>query len=177
MTETEHANLVRAEAAGTLLIGVDRPIARKFYTDVGVRDIQAKTGEAPYFEKLIVFACFLGSPTALLAAIGLSVVNFHWWSIAIIPGLLFLWVCYYVASPRGDSGAGFITSVLGVSIAAYIFNPFGWSWTPFLLCAVLAFWCGRFLYVASTFFLRAFVIRNHQAFNLFEDTIAIKRLS
>jgi len=175
MTESEHAEIVRDEDAGRLRIGIDRPVARKFYTDMSISSIEAETGEAPYFEKLLVFTCFIGGPIALLATIVFSVIYFHWWSVAIVPILVFLWVAYYAASPVGGSGAGFITLVLAVAVALHIFNPFGWSSTLFFVCAALAFWFGRVLYTVSTFFLRAFVIRNHRAFNLLADTIAIKR--
>ncbi len=62
MTELEHAEIVRDEDAGHLLIGIDRPVARKFYTDMSISSIEAETGEAPYLEKLLVFTCFIGGP-------------------------------------------------------------------------------------------------------------------
>lgn len=175
MTESEHAEIVRDEDAGRLLIGIDRPVARKFYTDMSISAIEAETGEAPYLEKLIVLACFIGGPITLLAAMVFSVIYFHWWSVAIVPVLVFLWIVYYAASPVGGSGSAFITLVLAVAVAVHIFKPLGSSSTLFFVCAALAFWFARVLYTASTFFLRAFVIRNYKAFNLLANTIAIKR--
>ena len=51
----EHKELIELEQQGKILIGVDRAMARKFYTDTPVSTITEETGEAPYFEKIIIW--------------------------------------------------------------------------------------------------------------------------
>jgi hypothetical protein len=64
-----HKNLVELEEQGKILIGIDRSMARKFYTDIPLKKIEEETGEAPYFEKIIVWIAFLFGPISLLASI------------------------------------------------------------------------------------------------------------
>ncbi len=175
MTEAEHAEIARDEAEGRLSIGIDRALARKFFTDTPLRSIQQATGEAPYVEKLLAYVLFVGGPVALVVALVLSVIYFGWWSIAIVPLAVSAWIGYYGASSRGDSGLGGITAVMLAVLALHIFNPFSWHGTLFYVFLVLALWLSRCLYVASTLFLRAFVVRSYRAFAMLSDTLVVKR--
>lgn len=176
MTEAEHAEIIREEEEGKLLIGIDPSLARKFYTDMSIKFIESKTGEPPYLETILVYILMLGSPIALLGACALAVIHFQWWSIAIIPALMLLWIGYHVISSRGTARSGFITLVTIAVIAVHIIDPLGLGWTLFLVFAALSLWFSRTLYTASTFFLRGFVIRNYRAFDFLEDAIVIKRV-
>ena len=62
----EYEEVKELEAKGRLLIGIDRPMARKFYTDISASKIAENTGEKPYFEKTIVWLAFLFGPLALI---------------------------------------------------------------------------------------------------------------
>ena len=77
----EHKEVIELEKQGKLLIGIDRAMAPKFYTNIPISKIQEETGEAPYFEKAIVWFAFLFSPTALIASIVLGFFAFSWWGI------------------------------------------------------------------------------------------------
>lgn len=176
MTEVEHAQIVRDEAEGRLSLGIDRTVARKFFTETPLRSIQRTTGEAPYFEKLLAYVCFIGGPIALLVAGVLSVIYFGWWSIALVPVTVFAWVGFYGDSARAGSGLTGITSVLAVVLALHVFNPFSWRGTLFYVVVALSLWMSRCLYVASTIFLRALIVRSHRAFAMLSDTIVLKRL-
>jgi hypothetical protein len=91
---TDHDQVVEQERAGKLLIGVDRAFARRFYTDVALKTIEERTGEAPYFEKLVVMGAFIGEHLALLGAAVLAVLVTGWWSILLIPAGLIGWFAF-----------------------------------------------------------------------------------
>ena len=122
-----------------------------------------------------MFLCYFGGPIALIVASVFSVIHFHWWSIVVIPILALFWFVYFSKSSTGAASGRLITVALAIAIAVHIFNPFGWNSTLFFLFAALAFWFGRMLYIAATFFLRAFVIRNYRAYNLLADAIVVRR--
>ena len=176
MTEAEHAEIVKAEAEGRLRIGVDRTAARRFYTDTPLRSIYQATGEGPYLEKLVTYICFIGGPVALLIAVVLSVIYFSWWSVALAPIAVFVWVSYYGASARGSSGLVGITIVLLAVFALHIFNPFSFPGTLFYVFLALALWLGRCLYVTSTMFVRAFIVRNHRALAVLSTAVVLRKV-
>lgn len=175
MTKEEHLQIIREESDGNLLIGIDRSFARRFYTDVTIRVVEEQTGETPYVEKCIVFGCLIASPLCLLTAAVLSVRYFAWWSVLIIPVGAVSWLLYFGTSSVGTTRIVGISILTVVVIALQVLHPFAWSFTPFLLVLALAFWLNRFMYVAATFFLRAFVIRNHRAFALVHENLTLKR--
>ena len=84
MNDAEHAELVELEKQGKIIVGVDRPIARSFFTNVSVSKIEKATGYAPYFEKGTVFFFFLLGPVALIASLVVSVFAFGWWGLAAV---------------------------------------------------------------------------------------------
>jgi hypothetical protein len=175
VTIEEHSQIVREESDGNLLIGIDRSFARKFYTDVPNRVVEEQTGETPYVAKFIVLVCLIASPLCFLAAAVLSVIYFAWWSILIIPVAAVLWLLYSGASSAGTTRIIGISIFAVAAIALQVFHPISWSFTPFLLVLSLALWLNRFMYVAATFFLRAFVIRNHRAFAFVHENLTLKR--
>ena len=173
MTKLEHAELVKREAEGKLLIGVDRAFARKFCTEFPLKEIRERTGEAPYFEKLITYLCWLGSPSALLVTLVLSAVFLGWWSLLAIPLSISVWFTFYTNSSRGSVGLSFPTLILGSAIVVWLTGVLAWHFSLVLLSLAIAVWLGRLLYVATTVFLRDSVLHNHLAFELVQDGITI----
>lgn len=174
MTEAEHIELVQQESAGNLLISIDRIFARRFYTYTSINLIESATGEALYLEKFIVFACFLGSPIFLIVSIVLSFVFFRWWVLLISPICFGYWFLIYNTSPKGTSRMLVVSVFLILSIVAYLTKliPDNTS-ILFFSIALSSFLC-RLLYVASTFLLRLFVLRNYRAYNLVQEGITLK---
>jgi hypothetical protein len=97
----EHKEVILLEEQGKLLIGVDRVMARKFYTDIPISKIEEETGEAPYFEKAIVWFAFLLGPIALISSIILSFIAFGWWGIL---GLVLCPILYFMYSSSSVLG-------------------------------------------------------------------------
>ena len=77
----EHKKVIELEKQGKLLIGVDRAVARRFYTDVPISKIEEETGETPYLEKTVVWFIFLLGPVALILSTVLGFLTFGWWGI------------------------------------------------------------------------------------------------
>jgi hypothetical protein len=67
------------------------------------------------------------------------------------------------------------TLVLIVAVSAHFMNLFANPWmSGFVTAFLFALWCDRLLYCASTFFLRAFVLRNQRALEAFREGITIQ---
>lgn len=175
LNDPEHAAIVARESRGQLAIGVDRVFARRFYTDVPIREIEQQAGEAAYLEKLIIFTAFIGSPVVLLAASALAVFLLHWWAALAIPAGLLSWVLYKLRSPLGHSSLT-PASVLLVLLTTASVLDIG-SLRPILAVGaayILSLWLDRLVYIASTVLLRAFVIRNSKAFTWLKQHLVIR---
>lgn len=67
------------------------------------------------------------------------------------------------------------TFFMVVAVSAHFMDLFPSALiSGFVTAFVFALWCDRLLYWASTFFLRAFVLRNQRAFEAFRDSITIR---
>ena len=167
---TNFEEVVRREKTGELVIGVDRVFARQFYTDVPVGVVKEHTGDAPYTEKGLVLAAWVGGAVAMLnsAILNSAILTpfvIGWWSALAIPVGVLVRTMYLGLSARGGSRLTIVSILLVVAAALYAMNlwPGRAIWAVFLLY-VVALWLGRFVYVGSTWFLRAFVLRNPKAF-------------
>lgn len=175
MNDAEYKALVQSAYDGRALIGVDRVFARKLYTDVATSRIEDTTGEAPYLEKLVVWFAFLGGPVAMLGSALAAVVAFGWWVVVIIPGSLVWWMGNKSMSVRGGSSIWFLTLLMIAAAVVHFMKLLPDRWmSGYLILFAFALWCDRLLYVASTFFLRAFVLRNPQALEVFGEGITIR---
>lgn len=175
MTEAEHAELVEATYAGLIVIGVDRPYARKVFTDVPLARIQELTGEAPYFEKAVVWFVWIGSFLALPVSWVFAVLALGWWGLLTIPPTAVAWAIYCGCSPRGNSRLWLITVILVATVANAAFGVPESIWARLAPVAfIAALWLNRSLYVASTFFLRAMVLRNRRAWVAFSDGLYVR---
>lgn len=174
----DHQEAVELEQQGKLLIGVERDMAHKFYTDVPLSTILEATGEAPYVEKAVVrFAQFFG-PVALLASIVLGFYAFHWWGIVCLNACPVAYGVYSAFSAMGRSRLGGITVLLFASVGIHFFGGFDVPWvTGFAIALVFSLWCTRLLYCSATNFLRAFVIRNERAFHYLSDRLVLRETS
>lgn len=174
-SDSEHAELVAREARGELAIGIDRVFARRFYTDVPIREIEQETGEAPYIEKLVVFAGFIGSPLVLLIASVLAVPLLRWWALLAIPSGFLSWILFKLRSPLGHSRLSPVSILLAVLTTAWVLDLGGLRHILGVTTVyVLALWLDRLVYTASTLLLRAFVIKNPRAFNWLRAQLVIR---
>ncbi|MEQ2009128.1 MAG: hypothetical protein ABMA26_20290 [Limisphaerales bacterium] len=174
MTQSEHAEIVRRATEGTISLGIDRPFARKFYTDVPLRVIEEQTGEAPYLEKTFAYACFLGSPTALVASAYFTITTFGWWGVLAIPASIVVWLFYASCSAVGTSTLRGISVAIVILLALYLLLPEQRMIISVVLPFGLALWLNRLLYVGATAFLRNFIVRNHRAYVFVQDHITLR---
>ncbi|UZD54952.1 hypothetical protein [Caldimonas aquatica] len=178
MTDEEYQALVARIQSGSLLIGVDRSMARKLYTDVSLSRIEAETGEAPYFEKMVVLGAFVGAPVSLLASFVLAVLAFGWWAALAIPVSIVVYFVVAGASSMPKQGMTGVTVLLFLALLSVYLGWFpseyiGWYAALFLF----ALWNARLVYVAATHFVRAFVIRNRRAYEFLAPHIHLREAS
>jgi hypothetical protein len=172
-----HKNLVELEEQGKILIGIDRAMARKFYTDIPLKKIEEETGEAPYFEKIIVWIAFLFGPISLLASIILGFWFFKWWGIICLIFFSLIYFAYSSSSVRGDSKMIGISILLIISTCIYFFKVIDIpKITGSAIVFIFSLWCIRFLYCSSTFLLRNFVIRNEKAYQYLSQHLKIRSI-
>lgn len=175
MIAEEFQALVARIHSGAVVVGVDRSMARKFYTDVPLSRIQAETGEAPYFEKFIVFGAMIGGPLALLASFVFGVLAFSWWAGLAIPASILIYVVFSGDSSMPRGGMGGVSTLLGLAAFGVYLNWFPShyaGWYAVLLAA--AFWNARLVYAAATHFIRAFVVRNRRAYEFLAEHIHLR---
>jgi hypothetical protein len=172
----DHNDFIKLEEQGQLLIGIDRVMARKFYTDIPICEIEEQTGEAPYFEKAIIWFAFLSGPISLISSIFLLIFAIGWWGILGLVLFPVFYVMYSSCSVLGNSRLLGITILLFICV---IFNFFANFNYPGITVAISVFifslWCVRLLYCSSSFLLRAFVIRNVRAYEWLLDYLVIQQ--
>jgi hypothetical protein len=164
--------VVAAEGRGEIIVGVDRPSARKFYTDVPAAEIRKHTGAVPYIEMAITRGALFGSPICLIVAEILSIRVLGWWSVLAILASVAIWFTVMSSSPRGDSNLAFLTGVLVAS-----FLPLLQGISPSTLALTLlgvSLWLARFTYVFSTSIFRGYVLSNPLAFEWLHQYLVIR---
>lgn len=173
----DHTNLVKLERQGKVLIGVDRVMARKFYTDMPIQKIKEKTGETPYFEKFIVWFAFLFGPIFLLASVIISFFVFNWWGIIFLLVCPFVYFTYSSSSVRGDSRMIGISILFLISIITHFLGVLDIpEITGFVAVFILSLWCIRLLYCSSTFLFRNFLIRNEKAYQYLSGYFKVRSI-
>lgn len=175
MNDADYKTLVQSTYDGRVLVGVDRAFARNLYTDVATSAIEDATGEAPYLEKLVIWFAFLASPLAILGCAVMAAIAFRWWAILVVPVAFLWWMVNKSMSVRGGSSIWFLTLIVIVAIGLHFTHLLPSLWmSGFAATFAFALWCDRLLYCASTFFLRAFVLRNQRALETFGEGITLR---
>jgi hypothetical protein len=175
MTDAEHVGIVEQAKSGKLLVGVDRPTARKVFTDLTVSRINEKTGYAPYLEKSIVLSLFVLGPLALVTSVVIVFFEFGWWGLVSIVAFPVLYLLYYGMSARGGAGPYMISALLLASIGLYVLGDLQPAFIRPAIVFIFALWCGRMMYVFAAFFYRAMAIRSAKLFEFLSAGIVLKR--
>ena len=175
MTPDEHRQIIKEEEAGTLLIGVDRPSARKFFTDVPRQTLAEKLEEPLYLEKAIVLSSFVLGYALIAASVALSVRAFGWWAFLVATVTLVVWASYLAESSKGATGIVSALLVVGAVLTVYALVDLSWATKLWLFTFAGSIFFSRFTYSASTFLLRALVIRNWRALDLLEGNGVVLR--
>ena len=178
MTDEEYQALVARIQSGSLLIGVDRSMARKLYTNVSLSRIEAETGEAPYFEKMVVFGAFVGGPVSLLASSVMAVLSLGWWAALAIPVSIVVYVVFAGASSMPKQGMAGVSVFLALALLGLYFDWFPTHYVAWYAVLVLfALWNARLVYAAATHFIYAFAVRNRRAYEFLAPHIHLREAS
>lgn len=175
MTENEYKTLVEQVYSNALQIGIDRAVARRFYTHIPLYKIKEETGETPYFAKMVVWFAFLSAPVALIASFILSVLAFHWWAALAIPLSIVIYSLYYGQSSMPHGGILWISALLALAIGSIFTRIFSSHFAPWYFIAFnFSLWASRLVYIAAKMLLMAFVLRNQRAFEFMGEDIHIR---
>ena len=178
MTDEEYQALVARIQSNSLLIGVDRSMARKLYTDVSLSRIKAETGESPYFEKMVVLGAFVGGPVSLLASFAMAVLAFGWWAALAIPVSIVVYFVFAGASSMPKQGMAGVSVLLACALLGLYLEWFPSRYIAWNVVLVLfALWNARLVYSAATHFIRAFVVRNRRAYEFLAQDIHLREAS
>jgi hypothetical protein len=138
--------------------------------------IEGETGEAPYFEKMVVWFTFLAAPLALLASFVLSAFAFHWWSALAIPLSIVVYFGFSGQSSMPRGGMLGISVLLALAVGSLFTSLFACPFVPwYFITVTFSLWASRLIYNAATAFLRAFVLRNQRALEFIREHIHIKQ--
>ena len=177
MTDDEYQALLTRIFSGKVLVGIDRTIAREFWTEVPISHIKDKTGEAPYFQKLLVYGAQFCGQAALLGSFVFAVLVFSWWSVIPILLSILIYFRFVVSSGRPGGGMGGVSLLAGCALLG---SYFGWfpsayaAWYAVLVTAAL--WNARLIYYAAYHFMRAFVLRNRRAYEFLAEHIHLQEM-
>jgi hypothetical protein len=166
--------VIRREADGSLLVGVHRSVAQQFWAEVPLKEIEIRTGEAPYTQKAIIYLAFVGGPVLLLASIVRAPWVIGWWAALGIPLGLVFWIGFHGNSGRPTGRLGTITVAWMVVAAGTAFSQgrAEAAWQLGLLY-VSSLWLSRLLYVASTSFFRYLVLHNRRAWEWLNSSLEL----
>jgi hypothetical protein len=178
MYEFNHAEIVRREEQGEILIGIEPAVARKFFTDTKHQEIQQEIGEPLYIERFFVRLFFYLSGLSLLAGIVVSVLVIKWYSVVAIPLMLIGWFILSGKASMGKQKLGypFVLVILSL-ILVYFLRSKGIAISIWIVLIPLPYFFSQLTYKTATVFLRALSIRNEKAFNLlFQTGIFLKEV-
>lgn len=159
-----------------VLLGIDKAVARQFYTSTPLSVIKENTGEVPCFEKAVIGFAFLAAPVSMIAAMIWSFFIFAWWGLAFSAVLFFIYLGFYGDSSRGSAKLSSISLILIGALGSYFFTDLATQQIRGLTVLVaFSLWCSRFLYSAAEFFMTAFIVRNRRAFEWLSDCFEVYR--
>jgi hypothetical protein len=174
MNTEELQELIAQEAAGAVRIGVDRTVARRFFTEASLARIHERTGDSPTAQKIFVLSLWAVSAASLVASLIMSFMAFSWWAIAAAVICPVVFFGFMSASSSGRAGQLGISIVLIASLAVVVIAALPQKAAYFILLFVLSLWCIRLVYVSSTKFYRMYALRSPQHFELLAPGIDVR---
>jgi len=168
-TTLDHDTFRAMAEHGTLAVGVDPAIARRFFTDRTFAIQRALVAEPLYIELGIVRSTHFLAPITLLISFYLAWMAFGWWSSLLIPGTVMLWFFHNGRASIGKTALWpLVLAFVLVSYWASVngSHPAYW-WLVTVLATLLL---GRITYRCSSAFFRLLVIRNVRAYSLFRES-------
>lgn len=177
MNSEELQQIIAQENAGQVRIGVDRVLARRFFTNGSLAKIREHTGDAPTAEKAIVFSLWVTSFILLVGSVVVSFIAFAWWGLAAALICPIVYFSFASMSVLGHTGLVGISAVLVVALIAPIAGKLSVAAGLFIVLFVLSLWCIQFVYVASTSFYRVYALRSPKHYELLAPGIHIRSVN
>jgi len=164
----EHDEMVRLHHAGDLLIGIDRPAARRFFTRLSLEGIAGLIGERPFIEWFTVRSSFALFHLATAASLVLAVLAFRWFALIVVPVTIAFMALWWAASSTGFRRLRWpllllIAAVINLSFFASVGKLYVGLWFLVLTAGIFLI---TFTYNSAGFFLRLLVLRNERAYRL-----------
>ncbi|MGB3979417.1 MAG: hypothetical protein WBK73_10520 [Tepidanaerobacteraceae bacterium] len=179
LSNLEYKSMVEAAEKGEILVGVDRALARKLFTETKnrFREFESIINESLRLQRAISLIAFVSSPILVLLTSILAIIALGWWALLGVPIIFFIWLYYKSLSVRGGAGLKAISFFVIFAILIFVANPFLWNIQYlFLLPFIISLWLERFLYCYTTHQLRTLVLRNKKAYELFKNGIIIRNV-
>lgn len=173
METDQFVDFVEQVRRGDLLLGVDRAIARKLFTEIPLAAIRERLGWVPRYRAILVRTLFGLAPIALLASVSLSFASSWWLGLVALIALPAFYACYWGVS-SGPTGGAYAISCLTFASAAGIFLD---RLAPPTLIAptfLLSLCCVRMVYVLSASFYRDILLHDQRSYCTLSPSIGIK---
>jgi hypothetical protein len=174
ISSTDFAEFAQAVYANRIILGVDPAFARKVYTNLSLSRFAQATGEAPYFEKLVIWFLLMTSALAMLASTAIAVALFRWWSIPLIVVAFLIWLWNKGAASVGGARLTIPSLLLALAVGSYVYRLFSPDLYSILLVAyAYAVWSDRLVYAAACNLFRASVTRNAKAYRALRSGVVV----
>ena len=177
MTDDEYQALLTRVYSGKVLVGIDRTMARSFFSDAPISYIKEKTGEAPYVQKAVVLGAQICGQTALLASFVLAALAFSWWAVLIIPVSVFIYFSFVASSARPGGGMVGVSLLVGVAMLGFYIGWFPSTYAAwYAVLITVALWNARLIYDGAYHFMRAFAFKNRRTFEFLAEHIHLQEV-
>lgn len=162
--------------SGTIIIGIEPAIARKFFTDSDMTHIKRDIGLDLFWESFIIKALIILAFCTLLITEIISIFTLNWYSIAFIPLFFLIYVFY---QSKVSFGKQTIWRILIFTImfwiGNFVENYTNTLWSLFIFFIPLPFLFIRLVYYVSCCLLRFKSLNSERLFYyLYEKAIFIK---
>lgn len=159
---------------GTIAVGVEPAIARRFFTDSAFAVQRALIGEPVFVECVIVRGAFYLAPGTLLASFWWAWTAFGWWSLLLASASVIIWFYYASMSSVGRAALWPLLVIIGALVYWNFARHPGpsVSWVTLVLVAMLL---SRLTYRCASGLFRLLIIRNARAYHIFRDSAVFVR--
>lgn len=169
-----YQELQNLHANDKIAIGIDTSLARKFYTNLSLSEIEKNTGESPKLQKYIIQLANIGNPLFLLGSILFAVFAFNWWALLVVPLFIGIYAFFRSAATMGANMSVINTIIGGVIIGSFFINFLTTMQWITIFIFLMSLWFANFLYAGSANFLRKFILRNRKCYEWLKSDLIIK---
>ena len=160
--------MVREHYAGKLLIGIPRPEARRFFTQLSLEEIAGLIGEHPFIEWLTVRSSWVLLHLAIPVSLFFAVLAFRWFAFLVVPVTICFMGFWWAGSSTGFRRLRWPLLLLVPAAVNLLFfsSTGGLYFSLWFAVSAAAVFLITFTYNAAGFFLRLLVLRNERAYRV-----------